>query len=89
MSLDNHRYEDDRKLTGVIYLHRISDVRMGGAARGNLRLFRKLCGTDTFVNVVIVTTFWDKVGKIEGMERMKELEIHPGLFQDIIAHGGR
>jgi hypothetical protein len=43
------------KLSGLIYVHRISDVLMGGISSRNFRMFRKLCGDDTLKNVVIVT----------------------------------
>ncbi|KAL4061675.1 hypothetical protein V8B97DRAFT_2066349, partial [Scleroderma yunnanense] len=47
-------------LTGLIYVHRISDTRVGGNAQRNLRMFRNLCGDESLKNVVIVTTMWDK-----------------------------
>ena len=35
-------YQNRIKLTGIVYLHRISDVRIGGSGMKNLRMFRKL-----------------------------------------------
>jgi hypothetical protein len=32
------------RLNSVIYKHRISDPRIGGAIKKNLRMFKKLCG---------------------------------------------
>ncbi|OCH83803.1 hypothetical protein OBBRIDRAFT_742684, partial [Obba rivulosa] len=37
-------YENGYKLSGVIYIHRISDFRMTGVSRRNFTMFRKLCG---------------------------------------------
>lgn len=51
-------YTADLKLTGIIYLHRILDVKMGGSAMKNLRMFKKLCGDDSLGSVVLATTFW-------------------------------
>ncbi|KAI0766719.1 hypothetical protein BC629DRAFT_1596240 [Irpex lacteus] len=54
-------YEQGYKLSGVIYLHRISDVKVGGKSRRNLNMFRKLCGEEALRNVIFVTTMWDHV----------------------------
>jgi hypothetical protein len=51
-------YRQNAKLTGIVYLHRISDVRMDGSAMLNLNMFRKLCGEQPMKNVVIASTFW-------------------------------
>ena len=45
-------YQKDLLLTGIIYLHRITDPKMGGTARKDLMMFKKLCGEDSFSNVV-------------------------------------
>jgi hypothetical protein len=62
---------------------------MGGVSKANFRLFRSLCGTKTLVNVVIVTTFWDKVSPTEGMKRVSQLKTDPSFFQSVIAAGGK
>ncbi|OBZ72266.1 Protein msp1, mitochondrial [Grifola frondosa] len=54
-------YASDKMLSGVIYLHRIIDPRVGKTTRRNLSLFMKLSGTKWLKNVVIATTFWDGV----------------------------
>ena len=66
-------YEDKAKLTGVIYLHRISDLRMGNSSYKNLRMFRSLCGTKALSHVILATTMWDKVSSEEGAAREGEL----------------
>ncbi|XP_006459428.1 hypothetical protein AGABI2DRAFT_191401 [Agaricus bisporus var. bisporus H97] len=45
-------------LCGMLYLHRISDNRMGGATLKNLDMFQKICGKDHFDRVVLTTTMW-------------------------------
>ncbi|UKZ47057.1 hypothetical protein TrVGV298_001269 [Trichoderma virens] len=37
-------FKEGTKLSGMIYLHRITDIRMTGSARRNLLMFQKLCG---------------------------------------------
>ncbi|THH15941.1 hypothetical protein EUX98_g9380, partial [Antrodiella citrinella] len=54
-------YEAGRRLHGIVFLHRITDVRMGGVAKKNFRLFRKLCGDETLRSVIIATTMWQDV----------------------------
>ncbi|KAF5367611.1 hypothetical protein D9757_010652 [Collybiopsis confluens] len=53
-------YQANRRLTGILYFHRISDVRMGGASRRNYTMFEKLVGPSALPNVSIVTTRWDE-----------------------------
>lgn len=81
------RYKRDMTLHGVIYLHRITDNRMGGTSKRSFRLFRKLCGESTLRNVVIVTNMWDRITAAEGEAREDELRsderfFKPALDQD-------
>ncbi|KAF9058617.1 P-loop containing nucleoside triphosphate hydrolase protein, partial [Rhodocollybia butyracea] len=77
-----------RALSGILYFHRISDVRMGGAARRNLDMFQKLCGSDAFKNVAVVTTRWDQEERSIAEARLAELKTEPDLFKPIIESGG-
>lgn len=74
-------------LAGLIYMHRISDTRMGGTARQNLRMFHKICGQDSLKNVVIVTTMWDKVSPEDGKRREEELRSSETLFKPLLDEG--
>lgn len=87
----SYSYEGGIMLTGVIYLHRISDRRMGGIARENFRLFRKICGASTMRNVFIVTTMWDDPTVTEqvGQAREQELQTKDIFFQPAIREGAR
>ena len=49
------------KLSGIIYLHRITDNRMGGLAWRNLRMLHNLVGADKMSNVLLVSTRWEEV----------------------------
>ncbi|CAM1505055.1 Fc.00g106920.m01.CDS01 [Cosmosporella sp. VM-42] len=42
-------YQKDLKLSGIMYLHRITDHRMVGSAKKNLFMFKKLCGSGATV----------------------------------------
>jgi len=59
-------YDKGIKLNGLIYLHRISDPRMGGSALKNLHMFQRLCGSRSLPNVVLTTTMWGEVQRQSG-----------------------
>lgn len=56
-------YSKKVKLAGIIYLHRITDVRMTGSSYKNLRMLEKLCGDGAMSKVVLVTTMWNLLGR--------------------------
>ncbi|KAF8466338.1 hypothetical protein BDZ91DRAFT_168767 [Kalaharituber pfeilii] len=65
--------QNNAKLSGIIYLHRISDNRMEGAALRNLQVFQALCGDNSLQHVILVTTHWVGVPKATAEAREKEL----------------
>ncbi|KAJ3508732.1 hypothetical protein NLJ89_g5593 [Agrocybe chaxingu] len=87
LDIDIKRYRGGRKLNGIIYLHRISDPRMGGMAKKNLRMFKELCGDNSLVNVLIVTTNWNLVDEKEGSARQAALA--QGAFKPFVDSGVR
>jgi len=86
---DEYRFDDGRKLNGIIYLHRITDARMSGISVRNLRMFKSLCGSESLKNVIIVTTRWDLIDEAEGGRREEELMSDPDFFQPLIDAGAR
>ena len=78
-----------KHLSGIIYLHRIVDMRMEGSSVKNLRMFRELCGEKNFSNVILCTTMWDKVGEEEGREREEELKSTRTFWGSLISHGAQ
>ncbi|KAG1821764.1 P-loop containing nucleoside triphosphate hydrolase protein [Suillus subaureus] len=80
-------YEHGAKLAGIIYMHRISDFRMGGTNKRNFKMFRELCGESTLRNVLIVTNMWSEVASDLGEVREKELESN--FFKGIFDKGAR
>ncbi|KIM49736.1 hypothetical protein M413DRAFT_115381 [Hebeloma cylindrosporum] len=67
-------FERRSLLSGLLYLHRITDNRTAGTPINNLRMFEELCGKNTFNNVILATTMWDEVDKEVGEFREGELE---------------
>ncbi len=66
-------YRRDVKLSGIIYLHRITDLRMTGSAKENYLRFRRLCGPDALRKVILATSMWEGVDEAVGEAREKEL----------------
>ncbi|KKA23966.1 hypothetical protein T310_2007 [Rasamsonia emersonii CBS 393.64] len=81
------RYEENTYLTGVIYLHRISDPRMTESSLRNLTMLRKLCGTRHLSHVILATTMWDKVSEEEGSRREAELVAEGKWWGDMQQRG--
>jgi hypothetical protein len=77
------------RLNGVIYLHRISDPRMGGTALRNNRMFRKLVGADALKNVILATTFWEGIPPQVGVQREKELCSNPDFWGGMLERGAK
>lgn len=67
------QYESGLKLKGVIFFHRITDIKMSGTSMKTLQICRKICGQDALKNVMLVTTRWREVDKSVGAQREEEL----------------
>ncbi|PVF93976.1 hypothetical protein CPB86DRAFT_678761, partial [Serendipita vermifera] len=80
-------YREGILLSGILYLHRITDNRAGGVAVRNFSMFRKLCGTETLKNVIITTTMWQKEDRETALEREEELKDDPNFFKCAIEAG--
>ncbi len=83
----NKSYQRKIRLTGIIYLHRIIDPRLGGAARKNLEMFKKLCGEDTFGAVILATTMWERVAAEDGNRREQELRSTDEFYKSMLDNG--
>ena len=82
-------YKNKILLHGILYLHRITDIRMQGSAKKNLLMFKQLCGQDALRKVILVTTMWDKLlgRESEGASREKELMDTPESWGWMLAKG--
>ncbi|KDN37547.1 hypothetical protein RSAG8_10064, partial [Rhizoctonia solani AG-8 WAC10335] len=80
-------YKKGYKLTGIIYMHRITDIRVGGISRRTFNVFRKLCGKDSLSNVLLVTNMWSSPPTSQQIDRETELRTHVDFFQPAIEQG--
>jgi hypothetical protein len=80
-------YQGGKLLSGLLFLHRISDNRMGSSPLRLLETFKGICGNEAFKNVVLVTTMWDVVTTEEGATR--EEELRGKYWKHMLALGSR
>ena len=69
----------------MIYMHRISDIRVGGISRRNMRMFQNMCRANSLKNVFIVTTMWNSVTEEVGASR--EQELRDKIFKPFLDNG--
>lgn len=62
---------------------------MGGVARKNFRLFRKLCGDDALKHIIIATTMWGGVSAEIGARREAELSTKDQFFKLALDKGAK
>ncbi|QYT06119.1 hypothetical protein H0G86_012985 [Trichoderma simmonsii] len=85
----NRLYKAQIRLTGIVYLHRITDNRMGGTALKNLSIFKKLCGDEGLSCVVLATTMWGFVSREEGERRERDLSTKPEYWAGMVNRGSK
>ncbi|KAG0705706.1 P-loop containing nucleoside triphosphate hydrolase protein [Suillus ampliporus] len=73
-------------LSGVIYMHRISDIRVGGTSRRDFTMFQELCGKEAYRNVLMVTNMWGDINE-DVLAREKELREKDIFFKPILDNG--
>ncbi|KAF4614550.1 hypothetical protein D9613_003466 [Agrocybe pediades] len=67
-------YKTHIHLSGLLYLHRITDNRIADALRRSLHVFSQICGQQALQNVILVTTMWDEVKLDVGKQREEEID---------------
>ena len=73
-------------VTGVLFLHRISDNKFNQTANRISNMLKHLCGDDAMNHLTLCTTMWDKVDEDEGYERLEEL-CETGAWMEMISSG--
>ncbi|KAK0614022.1 P-loop containing nucleoside triphosphate hydrolase protein [Immersiella caudata] len=59
-------YRAHQPLLGIIFLHRITDVRLGGSAIKNFNILQRLCGPANYDRIVLATTMWSEASHRPG-----------------------
>ncbi|KAF8121217.1 hypothetical protein EV363DRAFT_1406554 [Boletus edulis] len=63
--------------TGIIYMQRISDVKVSGSSQQSFRMFQELCGEETYPNVQV------------GTSRDQELATKDIFFKPVLEKGAK
>ncbi|EDU47113.1 hypothetical protein PtrV1_06726 [Pyrenophora tritici-repentis] len=83
-------YERDIKLSGIVYLHCITNIRLQGTAARALEAFKKMCGKEAYKGVVLATTMWNMVPvKDIAKAGIRHKEFYEKIRHDVIQEGGR
>ncbi|KAH0832405.1 hypothetical protein J3R83DRAFT_13441 [Lanmaoa asiatica] len=82
-------YKAGIRFAGVIYMQRISDVKVTGSTRQSFRMFQELCGEETYPNVLLVTCMWDTVSPDVGNSRYQELATKDIFFKPVLEKGAQ
>ncbi|KAH7351272.1 P-loop containing nucleoside triphosphate hydrolase protein [Rhexocercosporidium sp. MPI-PUGE-AT-0058] len=85
----NRSYQNNIQLAGIVYLHRITDPRVGGSSLKNLRMFKKLCGAKGLSCVVLATTMWSQIDPDDGQRRERELVSNKEFWGEMVKQGSR
>jgi len=80
-------YCDNFNLSAVVYLHLISDNRIGGSVLTNLQIVTSLCSQQAILDVVITTTMWSDRREETGVRREQELKKY--FWNELLANGCR
>jgi 50S ribosome-binding GTPase len=87
----SHAYRAEPKLllSGVIYLHPISEPKMVGTATRNLAMMKLLCGEENLSIVWLATTMWGLVSPERGLGREQELMSTDQFWGGLIRRGSK
>ena len=80
-------YNEKMRLSGIIYLHSISEPRMTNSILTNLHMFRKLCGDENLKNVMLATTKSGITPPKDAERRERELHSKSGFWRPMIKNG--
>ncbi|KAI0543512.1 hypothetical protein F4679DRAFT_568379 [Xylaria curta] len=84
-------YANNVLINGILYLHRISDTRIGSSTKRNLNMMKALCGEDVFENIAVMTTMWssDYSGVEHAKQCSREQELRDIYLYDMLEKGSQ
>ena len=84
-------FEKGQLLSGIVYLHRITNTRVAGSARRALHVFQRICGEENYKNVILATTFWNSIAHCEetGIDREQQLLSNEGFWKSMKEKGAQ
>ncbi|KAF5671394.1 hypothetical protein FDENT_10933 [Fusarium denticulatum] len=83
-------YKRGTLLTGVVYLHKITDNRLNGSSIRSINMLKKLCGDDAYKHVVLTTSMWGGGENDEAkVRRETELQADDGFWGTMQSGGNK
>jgi len=82
-------YRQKIRLSGIIYLHDISQEKFSAADSKSLQIFKHLCGDAALRNVVIGTTKWGKVMSNLAEAEKREQDLRCEVWKSMIDSGSK
>jgi hypothetical protein len=61
-------------ISGIVYLHRINDIRLDTGVQNTLTLFQRICGGFVFNRINLVTTMWNELPLERGEFKENQLK---------------
>jgi len=74
-------------VTGVLFLHRITDNKFSPTANRISNMLKSLCGKAAMNHLMLCTTMWDQVSEQLGNDRLAELCEMTGAWKDMVDMG--
>jgi hypothetical protein len=71
---EQRRVPAEQKVTGILYVHRISDNRMTEPPFTNQEVFEEFCGDELGKKICVTTTHWDLVDEQTGEKREVDIK---------------
>ncbi|KAF9166800.1 hypothetical protein BGX21_000841 [Mortierella sp. AD011] len=78
-------YKAGYRISGIIYLHNITDPRVRGSSLKNMKMFAKLCGEKSYHNVVLLTGRWGTIDQADAVE--KESDLNENFWKEYLDAG--
>lgn len=82
-----YRAKPARLLSGLIYIHSITETRVVGTAAKNIRMMKTVCGIGGLSVLWLASSKWDCVDHITGMDHERLLTSDPAYWGELIKHG--
>ncbi|PKS11746.1 hypothetical protein jhhlp_001735 [Lomentospora prolificans] len=79
------QYKLGMELKGIIYLHRITDVRFTGSSVKAFNILQRICGEESFRSVLLTTSGWSGMDEETGSRR--EGELRDGFWAYTLGRG--
>ncbi|KAK4553241.1 hypothetical protein LTR86_009771 [Recurvomyces mirabilis] len=75
------------RISGIVYLQSMIDVRMQGTAVRSIRILEALCGRDAYPGIVLAATHCESCSPAERQNKLIELQSNPAFWHGLCKGG--